>query len=414
MKKTKLSLGARFGLFVASFFLSLLLLVAALATTLIADVQVVTSEGNLKQVIHQVLSAPVAARRINAPHKNGNASYGAAIVRKAPLRLESEEVETTNGLVASLVEQLYVELDKLSDEPMPITVEELNDLIDQSTVKDYIAEKSAGLLTDYYTGNITTTFEAEEIVTLIQENSHIIEQVIGEPLPEEYSQNVATWFDTNETVQVLEEKGLAGFLEKMESDGNISMEGFDGIGGIGGADNESPTASSTPNINDLVSTLRSATSTTNLLIGIAVCLVLMAAIILVNIKQLPKGLRRSGYPLLAAGILFVTCLVVQFAPSLFQTKELSLVRTVVLMTTGVNAIAPALGLVMVIAGIVVGSILKKKAKAAAAEEVPAIEETPVVEEAPVTEETPVIEETPVLEEAPAAEETPVEETPAEV
>lgn len=433
MKQTKLSLGARFGLAVASFFLSLLLIVAAVATTLIADVQVITSEGNLKQIIHQTLSAPAAPKKLNAPFRADGVTFGGGISHKAPIRLDSAEVETTNSLVAGLVEQLYKELDNLSEEPMPITQEELTDLIDQSTVKDYIAEKSASLLTDYYTGEITTTFEAEEIVTLIQENADLIEQVIGEPLPEEYTQDVATWFDENETIQVLEEEGLAGLLPQLEEQLPDNIPSVDNPGNpdVKPAPSPStPSAPATPSIPELVSTLRSLTSTTNLIIGIAVCLLLMAAIVLVNIKQLPRGLRRSGYPLLFVGLLFVACLVVQFTPHLWQTRELALVRTVLLMTTGIHAIAPALGIVMVVVGIVLGVICKKKARSAAIAEASSVEET-VAEEVAVAEEPVVMEEAPVSEEAAETveeaaetveeaveeiptEEAPQEETPAEV
>jgi len=269
--------------------------------------------------------------------------------------------------------------------------------------------------------------------------------------------------ETNEVVQKLEEEGLAGFIEElggaipegggaspeggMSPDGGVSPDGGGALGGaLGGIlKPKDPNAlgnqmgeifgndeigeaigdfSSTVTggeieglgtISDVFAVLRAVTSVGMLVGGIAICLVLIAGIILVNIKQLNKGLRRSGLPLMFASLGFAADLVVLFVPSLFEGMEMQLVRQILLMTTGVNGVVFGLGLAMVIAGFVVGSIAKKNAARAVARSVPATVGAPVeiLMDAPVAapEEAPaeVSEDVPAEETAEESPEEPAEE-----
>jgi hypothetical protein len=312
-----------------------------------------------------------------------------------------------SSLTDQLIGMFYEEVSGQFEEEFPVSQEEFTQMINDSTVKDYIADKTASLITDYFNDEITTTFEPEEIVQLIQENSELIETITGEPIPDDIAQQVATVFDENEIIVKVEAEGLAGFMEMT----GTSIPGLPG--GDASTDNAEDEAQNSINIRDIIDALRAFSSTQNLIIGIAVCLVLIAAIILINCRQIGKGLRRAGYPLMWAGCLVILNLLAKFQPDMWvitagegesvnQTFNLvlKLSRYILLQTAVVNIVVFGTGLALFIAGIVLPIVLRAKRK------------TPVsIPASPETEElaAALVDETPVEFPCESADEAPVEE-----
>lgn len=357
MRKKKLSFGARFGLAVASFMLGVLLFVTTLATSLLIDIRVITTEDNIRSFVQQFFVAPT--------HISGNVAHAqnSVGIRTAPVMQRFQQMPRKNnpesvaqGLTQQLIDMLYVELGAQVEGELPVTQERLEELIDQSTVKDFIVDKTAALVTDYFVGEVTTTFAPEEIANLIEENRTIIEEVIGEPLPEEIKQQTVTVFKENQIVQKIEEKGLAGFMEMIGAD---EGEMFPSGGG--------PEAGGDSLFGDLgsvmekISVFRGISSTGNLLIGVGACLLLVAAIIFVNIHQIPAGLRRSGYPLIFVGLLVTVCLAVKILEDMFMgIPGFSLIQPFILKLTPVYATILAMGIALLISGIVLGCVFRRK------------------------------------------------------
>lgn len=420
MSGKKLSFGARFGLAVLSFVLGFALFLCAVATALIADVRIITSESGVRQITKTFLGAPQRVHSVTSIYRGAVGVPYAAVPR-----LEEQSGDLGNVVTEGLVGFLYEGLKDFLGEDMTMTQEELEAVVDQSTVKDFIADKAAGLVTDYVTGDITTTITGDEVKQLIEENQALIEQVVGQPLPDNVIDQIVQVVENNEIIQKLETEGLAGVIDQMS--GAVPEEGGDAVGdALGGLKPKDPNALGNQifgeelggtvagitssltggeleglgSISDVLTLLRSVTSVGKLILGIVVCLVLMAAIILVNIKQLGKGLRRSGYPLLYAGAPFFANLVALLVPSLFAVMPLNVAGLVLRMTAVVNGTVFGLGLALVIAGIVVGTVAKKKA---AAEPVPVSMGAPAMEEA-VAE---------MAEEAAEECEAKAEEAPAE-
>lgn len=418
-KQKKLSLGARFGLSVASFVLGILLFVCAITTALIANLQIVTSEENISGMIKEMMSAPAHVRP-KAPITSGEGG-----LRIAP-RIRTYQMprrEEPGNVAASLTDQLigmfYEEMTDQFEEEFPVSQEEFTQMINDSTVKDYIADKTAALITDYFNDEVTTTFEPEEVVQLIKENAELIETITGEPIPDDIAQQVAQVFDENEIVQKVEAEGLAGFMEAS----GMEIPGLSGSGSSG-EDTAEGSSGSSFNIRDIINAMRAFASTSNLIIGIAVCLVLMAAIILINCRQLGKGLRRAGYPLMWAGCLVILNILAKFQPDLWVITAgddaamiattnliLKLARYVLLQTAVVNIVVFGTGLALCIGGIVLSIVLRPKKSPVS---VPTTDETKelaaaIVDETPVEVPGEVVEE--IAEEAPVAEEA-VEEEPA--
>ena len=419
-KQKKLSLGARFGLSVASFVLGILLFVSAITTALVANIQIVTSEDNISGMIKEMMSAPAHVRP-KAPVTSGEGGLRIAPrLRTHQMPRREEPGNVASGLTDQLIGMFYDELGDQFSDAIPVSKEEFTQMINESTVKDFIADKTASLITDYFNDEITTTFEPEEIVQLIEENAELIETIAGEPIPDDIAQQVAQLFDENEIIVKVEAEGLAGFIEMS----GMEIPGLPSSGSSGEDDAEKSSGSSF-NIKDIINTMRTFASTGNLITGIVICLVLIAAIILINCRQLGKGLRRAGYPLMLAGCLVIANILAKFQPDLWVISgELSadmqwlpmvlkLARYILLQTAVVNIVIFGAGFALVVGGIVMGIVLRPKKSPAS---VPTTAETEelaaaIVDETPVEVPVELAEE--IAAEEPAAEESAAEEPTAE-
>lgn len=461
MKQKKLPLGARFGLWVLSFLLGILLFVSVVTAELIADVRVVTDRDNIRDFVVQLLTDPVqlhgrtplrqgaggvrlslpSAPSFNMPRRDNTSTQTTIPNLEGIEGIEGiEDIQNQQGLSSSLginlteqmIEIVYDQIQTHLGEDSAITKEEITELVEQSTVTEFIAEKAADIVADYVTGEITTTFEPEEIKTLIETNKELIETVVGEPIPEEVVTQIVETVKTNEVVQKVEEKGLAGVIEMSSSSDSTTPDGEpaltppsdnmlgEQLGSLLGSSEEGSKQvadsianvaqtitggelTGVKNINDIVTMLRAATSVQNLVVCMVVCVVFMLLILLVNIKQLGAGLRRCGYPMLFAGVMVIPCLLATYAPDMWTGDAyLSIAQQVLSMVTGINALVFGLGLLFVIAGILVGSITKRKlaATVAVAADVPVA----VVADSAAEELSAELEETPVDAPAEATEE----------
>ena len=129
-------------------------------------------------------------------------------------------------------------------------------------------------------------------------------------------------------------------------------------------------------------------------------------------RQIGKGLRRAGYPLMLAGCLVILNLLAKFQPDLWVVDYdatlnliMKLARYILLQTAVVNIVVFSTGLVLFIAGIVLPIVLRFKRKA-----------TVSIPTSPETEElaAALVDETPVEIPCEFAEESSAEEVCAEV
>ena len=387
-KQKKLSFGARLGLTVASGFLGILLFFSVVATALIADVQIVTSQDGLSGIIRTMMSAPANVRPQAPANVSGQGLRVTPRLNRMNQMVRFEEADPSEeendaaadaagDVAADLTEQVigmfYQAMGDMFGEEMKFSQEEFTQMVNESTVKDYIADKTAGLITDYLNDEITTFFEVEEVVELINENAALIESITGQPIPDDIATSIGEAFDNNEVIEKLEAEGLAGFMEMMG--GGENAEGGDAIGGSNAV---LEMLEMVKKYYGIVSTIASAQ---NIVIGIVVCLVLMAAIVLINNQQLGKGLRRAGYPLVIAGSAVVLNIVAIAKPDILMlfigegeavaattNMVLKLARHILTETATPNIIVFSTGAVLVIGGIVLGILLRPKK---AVEEIPA-------------------------------------------
>lgn len=397
MKGFLIGLG-KFLLTIISLVLCVVLFVSTLATMLVADVQVATNKDNLQKVISATLSQPVRRPGII------NAASGS-----------DPTLSGSSG--GSLSDQLLdMALDIFADQlegDLPITVEDVAAFVEESTFKDFIADKSASIISDIYTGEKTTTITAEEIGQLLTENKELINEHFSEVLPEggltdEFIEGVTNEIAELPVLKEINEQGVANIVVNGGLTGNPE-HGPDGETGTPGINPPGFAANPVMQALDMV---RTFTSTTVLMMLIGVCAVLVGLLFLCAWNNPHRAMFYSGTTIMSAGSIFlVPTLIVTLAPdtwmSLFSnipgvgSMIGSVARIVLTLTASVCYTVTGIGLVLFIGAIVVCVALRKRraAKAAAAAAA-AVEATPV-EEAPVAEEAAPAEEAPVAEEIPA-------------
>ena len=416
----KLSGGVRFLLGFITFLLCIALFVATIVTIVVADtVSIVTSQENVKKIISQVLFNEVS-RPMPIGIGSGNAPGSHRVTVKpmaAPaVRLEeASDAQTTEALVTWIFESLSEEY----GEEMNLTLETVQQFVEESTLKDFIADKGASLVSDYFNGENTTTITEEEIKQQLELNKELIKETFDYEISDEVVSEI-----TNKVVE-------SDYIAQIQEEGIVNVV----ANAVGGATNNDDPNSVSPGtiIVNALETVRQVFSKNTVLLCIGACLVLLALILVTNLKQIWVGLNKAGITVMVAGALFLVPTIIIGVSSTDWMDSLGsmrvagvLAREIMLMTAPICFIATIAGLVLLVSGIVTYCIVRSKyRKAQMAMNSPVAQLTPVVPVAPTIEEIlrsvePIAEEVPaeepaaeeIVEEAPI-EEAPVEEAPVE-
>ena len=427
----KLSGGVRFILGFVTFLLCILLFFSTIATIVVSDaVTIVTSQDNMKKIISQILFKEVSRPPLHSIG-SGNAagSHGVTVKPMAAPAIRLDDATSEEDTTAALITWIYESLSEEYGEEMNLTLETVQQFVEESTLKDFIAEKGASLITDYYTGENTTAISEEEIKEQLEMNKDLIKETFDYEISEEEIEEITTKVVENDYIAQIQEEGIVNVVMGAVSGGDAS-------------DPNAPGSAPTNILVDILETSRQLLSMKTVWMSIGICAVLLALILVTNIKQIWVGLNKAGITILIAGALFlVPTMIIWNQPADWLTGSATLrmagnlAREIMIMTAPACIIATAVGAVLLITGIVtyivvrakfrkVWKAMKNPAPVAAAPAAAAITLAPetiaILAEEPVAEalvaEEPPVEETPA-EEAPAeeapAEEAPVEEAPAE-
>lgn len=464
MKKVATVFG-KFLLGLLAFILCVALFVSTVLTIVVADVRIVTDKDNINTLITGYLTGKSTPRRY--PVVSGMPLQEKA--HRAPIRnLDSADfdismLEDPNALV----ELFYDAVKESVGEELPISLEEVQNFVEESTLSDFIVEKSSSLISDFLTGEKTTTITVEEIVEQLEQNAPLIEQTFQVTIDETIISEMTDSLEESGILEELEEGGLEAILDLADSPSqDMSPES-----GVGSEDKNSSAQApglSQPNQNvpekeltlisaiqgiisgeldisklsvpQLLNLFRSAISQETLLACIGLCVLLMGLVFLTQWKRYYSAMIKIGITLLVTGLIcMIPAVIVWVAPELVisllgdMAFAMKLIKMIVGMTYVVPAGVAAGGLVLIVAGGILRSVAKKRAikagdvvavQVAAEPEVTEdlsmelLEAEPVAEDA---EEEVSEEETEEAEEAEdAAEETPEEaeeaseEEPAEV
>lgn len=405
MYKTKLPTGVRILLGFLSIVLCLILFASTLVTILVADVRLVTSKDGLQTIITQALFPKSAPVRLPAP----------GLAAGVPVRLE--EADTNNEAQGAIVEAIYGMITEQFGDELPISQEQVEEFLSESTLPEFLTEKVAGVVNDIYTGESTTTITKEEIVQLLQENAPIIQEQLGVTITDQEIAVIGDWVEENKIMDTVQQQvseitgmappavpgatGPSGDSSRPGASSGSAPSGTDVITGIINGGDVSGIG-----VPELLAVVRTVTSVSALLICLGSCLVLIGLLFLTHWGRPFAAMRTAGIPVMIAGIFMaVPSILAMAAPSIFTGTVMIIVRQILGMTGYVSIGTAVLGLVLIITGAVLNSKYKKAAKAALqaageeekpAEDAPA--ETVTLEEAPAVACEEAVPETAGVEE----------------
>ena len=379
MYKTKLPTGVRVLLGFLSVILCILLFVSTLVTIIVADVRLVTSKDGLQTIITQALfPTPAPVRPIGA--------LAAGVPVLSPVS------GTGNEAQGAIVDAIYGMLSEQFGEELPISQEQVEQFLSDSTLPEFVSEKVAGIVNDIYTGESTTTITKEEVMDLLTENADLIKENLGVELNTEAIEAVGKWVEENDVMSTVQEE--VSKLTGLKPPASVKPDGT-GKPSTGTTTDEEVVLLGTtemlqallsgdfsvatiPNILNLVRTL---TSVTALLICLGVCLLIIGLLMLTHWGRPFAAIRSVGIPVMIAGIVMsVPAILAVVMPSLFTGTVMVIAKQILAMTGYVGYGVAALGLAMIVVGAVLNSKMKKKVAAAAVETVPVSVGTGTVED----------------------------------
>jgi hypothetical protein len=183
----------RFFLALLSIALCFVLFATSLVTIVIADLHVVTSEGGLQTIITQILM----------PSKAPVARPGLAAGRPIIHYDETSLGGPTDMVVDALMEMLQQEFG--SD--LPITRDQVNAILAETTLPDFISEKAAGLVSGILNGEVPTlNITIDEVEDLILENRDVVKKYFDVEITDEMVDQITTSLEEEKILETVEQQ----------------------------------------------------------------------------------------------------------------------------------------------------------------------------------------------------------------
>lgn len=283
-------------------------------TVLAIDVRILTEKTTIKKVTQNMADALIAAPAL--PHREEN-------------RLSSKP-EKTKSLADVILDEVRK---RTKSDP---TVEQIQNFLNNSTVSDYVADKSADFISDYIHGKDDAQITASEVNALIEENKTLLEETFDFKVDDKFIQgaqdaavNNVNDFIKDDVLETVDKTAIMGDFT----------------------------------VGDAVDTLRGLIATPALVLYIFICVALMAGIFFCKQMQIGSTLITVGVPFLSTGIslVAVNLLLPMLTGLLPKISGVHQAMDILL-----SAIAPVhytvliLGVVFLIAGIVLKIVLRPK------------------------------------------------------
>ena len=375
MYKNNLPGGVRFLLGFLSVLLCIVLFVASVAAILVVDVQTVFSKDGLQSIITQGLFPTKQARvlpKLSGMDLGGLLGDGGAI----------DLGGLTEGLSQSdLVDNIYDMIKEQAGAELPVTKEQVSQILEESTLPEFLSEKVSSVVNDVYTGENTTTITTDEVIQLLEENAPLLEEHFDIQIDPAQMDVVEDW---------LKENDIVGNV-KTQINKTLGIVAPELPGGEGGAATQNKVPGSILDLMDpnmavpqtpfeILQLVRAVTSQQTLYILLGLCGAIFLLLLLTHWGRPFAAVRSAGIPVMLAGLLMlVPTAVVSFLPA--DIPFIGVVQGIFSTTGNISLIVAAGGLVLIILGAVLNSVCKNAAakKALSAGEEPAAEE-PTIEE----------------------------------
>jgi DNA-binding transcriptional regulator YhcF (GntR family) len=311
-----------------SFLLSTVLGIVLIATVLLADMHTLTSSGGIKQIINAVLlpnKAPASLRPMVAA--------GGTVIDPGQIQLpDGAQDAILSGDSNALVDILYDTMQEMLGEENPITKDQLQTFVENSTVTDFIADKAAGYAEDILSGTENTQITAEELVQLVEENKTVIEETFEIQITEEQMDEIKTNVTT-----IVEENDINTTIR---TEINNAMDSA--VSGAAGAG--VPLA-------EIMQIVRMLSQDTVLYMAIGACVLLLLLLCGTNFYNIPGGLTWAAVPcIFVGGILAAPVAILQLTPSILG--EFASFAPMINVLAVNHYAAPIIGLVLLIGSII--------------------------------------------------------------
>ena len=348
-----------------SFVLCIVLAASLVATVVLADLNHLTSEGGIKQLVNAVLtpnSGPqritpaIGAAGVHLDEASANPGFTIPNIDLDDIPEDLLNGGATEENISGLIDWIYEELQEASEEPLPITKEQVEEFVAESTVSEYVAEKLAGYADDFINGTENTTITTEEIMQLLEENTQLIEETFDVTVTEEVKQSLSKAVEKVVVENDLNTVIRVQVFETVEETIDKSVESM----GMGWE--------------DIQAMLQLISSDLVLYIAMGTCLVLMLLLCLLNFYNVPAGLTWIAVPsMLMGAILTAPLVVLKAAPELLSGlvpgNVLSIVASFANVLLPIHGAVLALGVGLLFISIlwrIIRSAVRRKRRLAAA------------------------------------------------
>lgn len=327
-----------------SMIVGLALTVSLLATAILLDVRLLTSADGLQSIITTLISGADTEPSAALPGNGYVVSLGSTDNAFDNIELPADALTDTN----ILTDYIYDIIQNSTDEETTVTREQVETFVNESTIKDYTAEKAASYVSDAINGEETTTITVDEIMQLFEENQQLMEEHFDITITEEMKSELRT-----QVTKAIEEDDLNGAIRQEIN--NVL---------------EQPIECTAYTTKDIIAIIGQITSTKMLSYAIGLCLFLIALLMLLNYYKLPKGLSWASSSFITVGLsLSIPLLILRSTPDLLARvipEAAGLAQTIDSMTSSIVLVhygTLALGVLMLILSIV-WRILAKACRAA--------------------------------------------------
>ncbi|MBQ3542251.1 MAG: hypothetical protein IJA45_03900 [Oscillospiraceae bacterium] len=332
-----------------AFILCIVMFAVSVAGVLILNVRTAVSRDGIHKIVNQLVSGKSAAGPVRPALAMGAGAY-------------QQDYPAEEDMGGMLVDWVYDVLKESFGEEMTATREQVQTFVAESTVKDLVADKVAGLVEDFYAGTSQTTITKDEITQMIQENKELIESQFGVVINQEALDAVDTMLKESEILEPLEEQGLLGYIEQ-------SMAGGENPDEEGGAQDSVDAEASLAEVKQVMEIVRTVTSYEAVAVLVGAFVLLMVLLFFVTGCSFPATLADTGVVLLLVGLIYglptAACL---FAPDvvsgLLGQQTAGILNLIFGAVAGLNFTVLGLGFALIVAAIVVKIVLSVKAKKA--------------------------------------------------
>lgn len=296
--------GVRILMVFVAIILCVAMFVVSMAGTLVLNVRAIVSRDGISKIVTQLVSGET----VSGPVRSALA-VGTGIVYL-------DEYSSQSDMSGMLVDWAYDLVKEAFGNEVEISKEQVEEFVQESAVKDFVADKAAGLVEDFYNEESTTTITVEEITQLIEENKEIIEEKFDIVIDQEALEELDTKLEESGILEPIEENGLMGYIEQTMTESPAPDTAPDGeVGGsIGG------TQESMNNMNkakEIMNILRQVTSYEAVAVLGGAFVLLMVLLFFVTRRSFPATLSQTGSMLMLTGVIFcVPTVLCKVAPAL--------------------------------------------------------------------------------------------------